>query len=150
MKNVHILFFAFVVILLSNYTLGQDENEILEAGSIWINQSGSIMCIQGVDPNGMLSGYYINREQGYACQNTQFPLTGWVYGNAITFTVIWDNSTETCNSITSWTGFYYNGAITTLWQLVVAGSTNVNQIIKGQDTFTPGTQKANESLILMK
>jgi hypothetical protein len=150
MKNTIVLFFVFAVILLNSHALGQDKNEILEAGSIWTNQSGSTLCIQGVDPNGMLSGYYINREQGYGCQNTQYPLTGWIFGTAITFTVIWDNSTESCNSITSWTGFYYNGVITTLWQLVVNGSTSVNQIAQGKDIFSPGTQKENKSLILMK
>jgi hypothetical protein len=144
MKNAHVLFFLFVVILLNNHVLGQDKNEIIDASSVWTNQSGSSLYIESVDPSGMIGGYYINREQGYACQNTPYPVTGWVYGTAITFTVIWDNATESCNSITSWTGFYYQGVITTLWQLVVNGSTSDSQIIQGQDTFSPGSQKKTE------
>lgn len=147
MKNIRVLFFLFVVILLNNHVLGQDESGV-EAATVWTNQGGSSLYIQSVDPSGMISGYYINREQGYSCQNTPYPVTGWILGTAITFTVIWSNSTESCNSITSWTGFYYGGVITTLWQLVINNSTSVNQIIQGKDVFTLSSQKQNKSLIM--
>nr|7OUQ_A Chain A, wilavidin [Gammaproteobacteria bacterium]7OUQ_B Chain B, wilavidin [Gammaproteobacteria bacterium]7OUR_A Chain A, wilavidin [Gammaproteobacteria bacterium]7OUR_B Chain B, wilavidin [Gammaproteobacteria bacterium]7OUR_C Chain C, wilavidin [Gammaproteobacteria bacterium]7OUR_D Chain D, wilavidin [Gammaproteobacteria bacterium]7OUR_E Chain E, wilavidin [Gammaproteobacteria bacterium]7OUR_F Chain F, wilavidin [Gammaproteobacteria bacterium] len=118
----------------------------VQALSAWTNQSGSTLYIQSVDPSGSLSGYYINRAAGYGCQNTPYPVTGWVYGTAITFTVLWENATESCNSITAWTGFYYQGQITTLWQLVINGSTSTGQIISGEDIFKPSQQKKSKTL----
>jgi Avidin family len=104
--------------------------------SAWTNQSGSTLYIDAIAPSGQITGHYINRAQGFGCQNISYPVTGWTYGTSITFTVKWQSSTQSCNSITSWTGFFYNGKITTLWQLVVNGSTNPNQILQGSDVFT--------------
>lgn len=109
----------------------------LQALSAWTNQSGSTLYINSVDNNGQLTGTYIDRAAGYQCQSTPYPVTGWIYGTAIIFTTTWKNATESCNSITSWTGFYYNGEIHTLWQLVKNVSSSTNQILKGSDTFTP-------------
>lgn len=150
MKNISKLFFLFFVVFLSNHAFGQEGGEIFSSASVWTNQNGSSLYIQSIDPSGMFSGYYINREPGYSCLNTPYTVTGWIYGTAITFTVSWNNSTQSCNSITSWTGFYYNGAITTLWQLVISGSTSDSQIIQGKDTFVQTAQKQSKSLILKK
>lgn len=108
----------------------------IKALSSWTNQRGSTLTIDSIDSNGMLSGTYINRAAGFDCQNIAYPVTGWVYGTAITFTTIWQNVQESCNSITAWTGFYYNGEISSLWQLVKNGSTDPAQIMQGQDSFT--------------
>jgi len=123
--------------------------EKVESLSAWTNQSGSTLYINQIESNGQLTGTYINRAQGYGCQNVAYPVTGWVYGTAITFTTIW-RGTESCNSITVWTGFLYNGQIQTLWQLVVNGSTSTKQIIQGTDTFTWGAPKIRKSLLLEK
>jgi len=113
----------------------------------WTNQSGSTLYIDSVSPSGQISGQYINRALGFACQNTPYPVTGWAYGTAITFTVNWVNATESCNSVTAWTGYYYQGAITTLWQLVSNGATDPSQIIQGKDVFQPGSaQKKSPAL----
>jgi len=122
--------------------------QTIQSLSAWTNQSGSTLYIDSIAPTGQITGHYINRAQGYGCQNTSYPVTGWVYGTAITFTVKWENPAESCNSVTSWTGFYYQGAITTLWQLVVNGSTNTSQIIQGEDIFKPVEQKKLPSLKL--
>jgi len=137
-------------LFLAGLTSIAQAGNLLQAGSAWTNQSGSTLYIRSISPNGLLTGAYINRAAGYQCQNTPYPVTGWVYGTAITFTTKWKNSTESCNSITAWTGFLYQGQIKTLWQLVINGSSSTRQIIQGSDTFTPASAKANKSLLMKK
>ncbi len=124
---------AVFVILAFTCAVGAGADNEIEALSAWTNQSGSTLYIDGIDSNGRLTGTYINRAPGYQCQNVPYPVTGWVYGTAVTFTTIWQSSSESCNSITAWTGFVYEGKIQTLWQLVINGSSNEGQIIKGAD-----------------
>ncbi|MBV1880309.1 MAG: avidin/streptavidin family protein [Pseudomonadales bacterium] len=150
MKNQHIV--AVIVSVLFSISAYADSNQStsLQALSAWTNQSGSTLYIDTIESNGLLTGTYINRAQGYGCQNISYPVTGWVYGTAITFNTLWQSTTESCNSITAWTGFYYQGAIRTLWQLTINGSTNTSQIIQGSDTFKPSTAVLKKSLILEK
>lgn len=146
-RSLRTWFVVSLIVLAANTTFAQDpQKQGLRALSAWTNQSGSTLYIDSVAPSGQLTGSYINRAQGFGCQNTAYPVTGWVYGTAITFTVLWENAVESCNSITSWTGFYFQGAITTLWQLVMNGSTSTGQIVQGSDVFKPTTQKKSPSL----
>lgn len=112
--------------------------------SAWKNQRGSTMHID-IDSTGMITGYYINNEQGTFCQGTPYPVIGWILDgtNTITFSVRWSNASENCSSITSWTGFFNEDCskLTTRWQLVVDGTTDPSQIKKGEDVFTLITQK---------
>ena len=142
--------FLCVIIVALSITGYADEPDSLKALSAWTNQSGSTLYIESISNDGQIVGSYINRAQGYGCQNIEYPVTGWVYGTAITFTVDWKSAIESCNSITSWTGFLYQGKIQTLWQLVVNGSSSTSQIINGPDTFKPGTMKIHKTLILDK
>ena len=128
----------------------QNVSSSLKALSAWTNQSGSTLYINNIGSNGLLAGTFINRAAGYGCQNISYPVTGWVYGTAIVFNTIWQSTTESCNSITAWTGFYYQGQISTLWQLTINGSTSTSQIIKGSDVFKPSSSKLNKSLIMKK
>ncbi len=122
----------------------------VQALSTWTNQSGSLLYIDSVASNGLISGTYINKASGYGCQNIPYPVTGWVYGSAMTFTTIWQGSTS-CNSITAWTGFLgADDAIHTLWQLVVNGSSKTSQIIQGADTFTPVAGNHANALLIEK
>ncbi len=150
MKNRYII--AVIVTVLFSISVYADSNQStsLQALSAWTNQSGSTLYIDAIGSNGLLTGTYINRAQGYGCQNISYPVTGWVYGTAITFNTIWQSTTESCNSITAWTGFYYQGKISTLWQLTINGSTNTSQILQGSDTFKPSTSILKKSLILEK
>jgi len=107
--------------------------------SSWANQDGSTLSITGVDSAGQITGIYINGAAGYNCQNIVYPVTGWIYGTAITFDTKWESTIESCNSITSWAGFLYQGEINTFWNLTVNGSTSTSQIIQGKDTFTQVT-----------
>ncbi len=147
MKKLFITLFSLVWIASAAYA---DSNNQIQAVSAWTNQSGSILYINSIESNGQLTGTYINRASGYQCQNIPYPVTGWVYGTAITFTTIWQSSVESCNSITAWTGVYYQGQIQTLWQLVINGSSSTSQIIKGFDIFKPTAMKSNKSLVIEK
>ncbi len=151
MKNFH--GFLLALFILASTTAFADQTAVpsVQSLSAWTNQSGSTLYIDAIDPNtGVMTGHYINRAAGFNCQNISYPVTGWIYGTAITFTTKWQSATESCNSITSWTGFYYQGKISTLWQLVVNGSTSTQQIIQGSDVFSQATQTTHESLINKK
>lgn len=143
--------FAFLFMLISGFAHSDEikSNSIpaLSALSAWTNQDGSTLYIDTVGTNGLITGTYINRASGYQCKNISYPVTGWVYGTAITFTTIWESTTESCNSITAWTGFYYQGQISTLWQLTINGSTSTSQIMTGSDVFKPASSVLKKSLI---
>jgi hypothetical protein len=123
------------------------EKSALQAMSVWTNQRGSTFIIDSVDPSGMMAGRYINRAPGTNCQNIPFAASGWITGNAIVFSVNWDNSAATCNSLTSWTGVYTQGQIVTLWQMAVSGMTSPSQFFQGADTFSPSQKAIHKSLM---
>lgn len=155
MKQFIRLIGALLLIVNTCAVADQSTTPALQSLSAWTNQSGSTLYLDAIDPStGKVTGHYINRAAGYGCQNISYPVTGWIYGTAITFTTNWESSTESCNSITSWTGFYAQnqgkGQISTLWQLVVNGSTNTNQIVQGSDVFTINTKNTKKSLINKK
>ena len=118
--------------------------------SSWVNQDSSTLSITSVDSTGQITGIYINGAAGYNCQNIVYPVTGWIYGTAITFDTKWESTIESCNSITSWAGFLYQGEISTFWNLTLNGSTSTSQIIQGKDTFTQITTSVRTSLISKK
>lgn len=145
MKKLFCAFFAILILVISPF-VRSDTIEKVQSLSAWTNQSGSTLYIDSIGSNGQLTGTYINRAQGYGCQNIAYPVTGWVYGTAITFTTTWQSAAESCNSITAWTGFLYQGQIQTLWQLVINGSSSTKQIIQGADTFSWQPSKTFKSL----
>lgn len=118
--------------------------------SSWVNQDGSTLSITSVDSAGQITGIYINGAAGYNCQNIVYPVTGWIYGTAITFDTKWQSAIESCNSITSWAGFLYQGEISTFWNLTLNGSTSTSQIIQGKDTFTQIAASVKKSLMSKK
>ena len=65
---------------------------------LWMNEAGSVVHLEG-DATGALSGYY-QTELGAPDADSQFPLTGWVNGDALAFSVRFDGF----GSITSWSG----------------------------------------------
>ena len=115
--------------------------------SSWVNQDSSTLSITSVDSTGQITGIYINGAAGYNCQNIVYPVTGWIYGTAITFDTKWESTIESCNSITSWAGFLYQGEISTFWNLTLNGSNSTSQIIQGKDTFTQITTSVKTLLI---
>jgi len=111
-------------------------NPNFPAPSEWQNQGGSSLLIKSIDSDGRMTGSYINRHAGYPqCQNTEFPLTGWVYETSISFTTKWLNSTAKCVSITSWTGTFVNGKILSKWYLVINGMPDIDKFYSGTGEF---------------
>jgi len=143
--------FAVLLAFISSVACAQENQaDSLSALSAWTNQQGSTLYIDAIDSNGRITGTYINRAAGFNCLNIPYPVTGWVYGTAIMFSTLWQSTTQSCNSITTWTGFFYQGQISTVWQLVINGSTSISQIINGKDTFQPSNSNVKKSLILEK
>ncbi len=115
------------------------EGDLFAASSTWTNESGSTMILD-FGPGNAVSGSYINRNEGFNCQNTPYPLTGWVLGNFIGFSVAWDNVYENCNSATAWSGFAEADGgsvqISTFWSLSFEGPSGP-EIETGKDLFKP-------------
>lgn len=111
------------------------DNSNIPVPSSWENTEGSTLTISSINADGQISGTYINRAVGYKCQNIGYPVTGWIYGTAITFDTKWESSQESCGSITSWAGFLYQGQLSTFWNLTQDGSSSTSQILQGKDTF---------------
>jgi len=80
----------------------------------WENERGSSVTF--VETDGLLSGYY-NTQLGNPDPASRFPLTGFIEGDQLTFTV----NFKGYGSLTSWTGQMSEDAkgpfIRTLWHL---------------------------------
>lgn len=80
----------------------------------WANERGSSVTF--VETDGLLSGYY-NTQLGNPDPASRFPLTGFIEGDQVTFTV----NFKGYGSLTSWTGQMSEDAdgryIRTLWHL---------------------------------
>ncbi|MBL1293165.1 MAG: hypothetical protein COB61_004755 [Thiotrichales bacterium] len=149
-RIVFTVFFMLISGLAYSDEMKSERPTAFSALSAWTNQEGSTLYIDTVGSNGLITGTYINRASDYSCRNISYPVTGWVYGTAITFNTVWESTTESCNSITAWTGFYYKGQISTLWQLTINGSTSTSQILTGSDVFMPASSVLKKSLIRNK
>ena len=107
----------------------------LDFNGLWKNELGSEMRI---DQQGeALRGHYksFKNDAGEVAANG--PLTGWVSGKVIAFTVNWDG----LDSITSWVGQHVEGddgpRLVALWQMVktVPDGSEWEAINAGTDTF---------------
>jgi Avidin family len=106
----------------------------LTAGSKWVNELGSIMTIQTVATNDLVTGTYVTNV-GCGAGKTR-NLTGWYNKGAFTFTV---NFAE-CDSIAAWAGQVAIGLspkIIALWHLVLSGPPKWDGTYAGTDTFVP-------------
>lgn len=150
MKSIKLFFFALIFAGLFSGINAQDKKNELIIPSVWTNEDGSVLYIWKMDPNGMIYGNYINHAKDCGCKNISYQLTGWVIGTAISFSVKWDNAIESCNSLTSWTGFLNDDGINTVTQTIVNGTTYESQIIKGKELFKLTPQKKRNSLLINK
>ncbi len=140
MKHILSLILTFTLAFFS-YTAQSEESQL--AGlSAWQNQYGSTFTINTISPTGELTGSYVNRAPNTGCQNIAYDAVGYVYANLISWSVNWNNAQANCMSITGWTGFYANGAITTDWNLVYN-----NQIQQGKDVFKQIAAKSFKGLV---
>lgn len=137
---------TLLITLLVSLGACADTTNSIPVPSSWVNQDGSTLSISSVDSAGQLSGTYVNKAAGYNCQNIVYPVTGWIYGTAITFDAKWESTIESCNSITSWAGFLYQSQISTFWNLTQNGSSSTSQILQGKDNFTQVTASLKKTL----
>ncbi|MCF7794235.1 MAG: avidin/streptavidin family protein [Candidatus Cloacimonetes bacterium] len=134
MRVRSIVVFMFLCLVLC--LLHAENLQISLANSSWTNAAGSILNIETVDEvNGKLSGYYINKEESFPCRNIPYPLTGFIYEDCITFSVIWKSDTESCDALTTWIGKIEGNEISTSWQLVNHEMTDITNLMSGKDNF---------------
>lgn len=119
-----------------------DANAEVLQGGIWTNQAGSTASFtfsQTSQPaTYSVTGVYINREAGYRCQNTPYPLTGIYYANTLTisFAVAWSDASQDCQSVTGWTGYFGDRLqLETNWNLAFRNGSTPS-IASGKDVFT--------------
>lgn len=141
MPNKFICLVALSVALLVTRPAAADG---LDALSSWVNQDGSVFTITSIGSDGSISGTYVNNASGYSCQGTPYAVNGWAFGSVITFSVLWDNATQNCNSLTGWTGYVANSTITTNWNIAVSGQ---QTIYTGRDVFKYLAKTESNSLI---
>lgn len=103
----------------------------LPVPSYWQNQRGSQMSLYNMDAQGNFTGTYVNHAAGFGCQNTPYALTGHANGSRLTFTVIWNNGIQNCNSQTVWRGRVTGKTMPTRWILTGTGIPPM----RGTDTF---------------
>ena len=103
---------AFMLPLLACTADAQDA--ALEVTGVWVNERGSAVTFTSAD--GVLTGYY-NTQLGNPDPKSKFPLTGFIEGDQLTFTV----NFKGYGSLTSWTGQISEDVdgpyIRTLWHL---------------------------------
>ncbi len=107
----------------------------------WQNDLGSILVIDSISQQGILSGEY---RSSSGVDGRVFPMQGWLNSSeqsastAITFSVHWGDY----GSITSWSGYIDSDSsgryIKTLWHLVRPGEKEPwERIITNASTFRP-------------
>jgi hypothetical protein len=82
----------------------------------WVNESGSLMIVSVNDQTGQLSGRYCS-ELGRVDPDSCHPLTGWITGDVVGFSVRFDPP----GSVTTWSGQISQDStgpyLRTLWNL---------------------------------
>lgn len=127
---------ASAIVAATSFAPAQAQTK-LTSGTSYRNELGSVLTIDSIASNGLMSGTYVTATGCSA--GTPQPMTGWYYagntGGAITFSVNWQG----CNSVTSWSGQfnYQTGQFQTLWYLTLASAPAWNGINAGTDIFVP-------------
>lgn len=132
-------------IALSETTALNTEMTVLSSTTKWTNSSGSTMVL-ALSPAAAqpyvfnVSGHYVNKATGFGCQGTSFPLSGVYYSNTqvISFSVAWSNSSQDCQSVTGWTGYFDflkpTPELIADWNLAFK-TANGKTIMQGNDVF---------------
>ena len=127
---------AFIIFGLSSCAQAQDSETNLFTGQ-WVNDRNSAVVFEMKE--GLLSGHY-QTALGQPDKSKKFPLTGFVEGDQITFTV----NFKGYGSLTSWTGQLTkdeNGDyIRTLWNL----TRDVEDAAEGDDLWKSITSGASD------
>jgi len=80
----------------------------------WQNQRGSELTITSIDATGALKGTFVNKAEGFECQNTPFDVTGRLFRSSEIFFVV---TFGPCNTVTRWRGNIRGSKMRTYWLL---------------------------------
>ncbi len=105
-----------------------------QPNATWTNQHGSSLTIQAIAPDGSFTGSFLNRSPG-PCGNQRFPVSGWIDGQKVSFTVRWANASADCEAITSWTGYRGRSGVLARWLFVHFNRNGTPILTSGTDIF---------------
>lgn len=108
------------------------EAQSLAPQTTWVNDHTQLV-IQSVDGQGRLAGTYTNYGAGFGCAGRAFPVTGWIDGDTISFTVRRKDPAN-CTTIQAWTGLVREGQLLVDY-LAVATEGGRSGLIKGSDRY---------------
>jgi hypothetical protein len=108
--------------------------QLFQPNAIWTNQHGSTLTIRAIAPDGSFTGSFVNRSRG-PCDNERYPVTGWIDGEKVSFTVRWVNAKSNCEAITSWTGYLDHRGVLARWIFVHFNRDGVPILSSGTDIF---------------
>ena len=104
----------------------------LASQTTWANDHAQLV-IQSVDGQGRVAGTYTNHGADFGCAGKAFPVTGWIDGDMISFTVHRQEPVN-CTTIQAWTGFVREGQLLVEY-LAVATEGGRTGLIKGSDRY---------------
>jgi hypothetical protein len=102
------------------------------AGTTWLNDHARF-TIQSIDPDGKLTGTYENIGVNFGCAGQQFPVTGWVDGDRISYAVRRKDPAN-CTRLQAWTGYVREGELLVEFVAVFWDGTQ-NTVLKGADRY---------------
>lgn len=104
----------------------------------WVNNHGSELVIESIASDGRLTGTYSSSAPGYKCRGIAFPVTGWVDGDRIAYTMRARNGSADCGTMTSWTGYLHGGRLYAEWSLAYFNAeANRPTLDRGTDVYRP-------------
>jgi hypothetical protein len=98
---------------------------------VWANDHARFV-IESVGPDGKLTGTYQNGST-ILCAGMVYPVTGWIDGNRISYTVL-RKDPRGCGNLQTWTGFF-SGAELVVQYLDVFSKGAENTIVNGSDSY---------------
>jgi hypothetical protein len=107
----------------------------IPAPSKWMNQRTSILEIQSVDGNGVITGKFTNNAPNTLCMGTTYDIVGHTLQNGRVFFGV--TFPAPCHTITSWRGTVSGTTYTTTFALSFINDENgAIETVSGTDTFT--------------
>jgi hypothetical protein len=100
--------------------------------TIWANDHARFV-IQSVDRDGKLTGTYENLGSRFSCAGLVYPVTGWIDGDRITYSVL-RRDPRNCTAAQAWTGYVRGGELVVQFVAVFWNGTE-NVIQNGTDRY---------------
>ena len=100
--------------------------------AVWANDHARLV-IQSVDGDGKLTGTYENFAGNLACSGSTFPVTGWIDGDRMTFSVR-RKDPRNCTSVQAWTGYVASGELVVEY-VGVGWNGKENVVLNGRDRY---------------